>query len=187
MFFKGYAVVIALAIPAFALTRNWEFLFYSVIISLFVGFLWYTDRFFHYRKTSLTLFSLWMLIHICGGTVPIGGGQVLYNWVIVPLAPEPYLIFKFDQFAHIFCYVAIGSLADDAIAPLLKPGARLARFLVVTLAAIGIGALNEVMEFAAVCMIPDTNVGDYTNNALDLICNTLGALTASTLRLRSKQ
>ena len=185
MFFKVYAVAIALAIPVFILTGNSEFLFYAAVISLFVGFLWYTDRFFHYRKTSLTLFTVWLVLHILGGVVPIGNGEVLYNWMVLPLVPEPYLILKFDQAMHTFSYVAIGLLADDAIAPLLKPGNRAARFVVVALAACGIGALNEVMEFAAVCMIPNTNVGDYINNALDLVCNTLGALIAATLRLRA--
>ena len=184
MFFKVYFIAIGLAIPVFVLTGNMEFLFYAVVISLFVGLLWYTDRFFHYRKSSLALFFVWLVMHICGGALPIGEGRVLYDWIIVPLVPEPYSIFKFDQLAHIFCYLTIGLLADDAIAPLLKPGLpKAARFLVVMLAAIGIGALNEVMEFAAVCMFPSANVGDYTNNALDLVCNTLGALTAATLRL----
>ena len=185
MFFKIYFVAIALAVPVFILTGNPEFLFYAVCIALFIGFLWYTDRFAHYKKTSLSFFTAWLVLHICGGVIPIGGGEVLYNWIIVPLVPEPYSILKFDQFMHTFCYVAIGMLADDALAPLLKPGSRAARFLVVVLVACGIGALNEVMEFAAVCMIPNTNVGDYTNNALDLVCNTLGALTAATLRLRA--
>jgi len=185
MFFKIYCIAIGLAVPVFVLTGNTEFLFYAAVISLFVGFLWYTDRFFHYRKVSLLLFFVWLVIHVCGGAMPIGEGRVLYDWVIVPLVPEPYSIFKFDQFAHMFCYLAIGMLADDAIAPLLKPHlSKAARFLVVTLVAIGIGALNEVMEFAAVCLIPNTNVGDYTNNALDLVCNTIGALTAATIRLR---
>ena len=185
MFFRFYCVLIGVAVPVFLWKGNWEFLFYAAVISLLVGFIWYTDRFFHYKKLSLSLFFAWLIIHICGGAVPIGDGLVLYNWIIVPLVPEPYAIFKFDQFAHIFCYLAIGLLADDAIAPLLKPQLpRVARFLTVTLAAIGIGALNEVMEFAAVCIFPDTNVGDYTNNAIDLTCNTLGALTAATLRLR---
>jgi len=186
MFFKVYFIAIGLAVPIFIWTGNTEFLFYAAVISLFVGFLWFTDRFFHFRKTSLSLFFAWLIIHVCGGSVPIGEGKVLYDWIIVPLVPAPYSIFKFDQFAHFFCYLAIGMLADDAIAPLLKPQLpKAARFLVVVLAAIGIGALNEVMEFAAVCMIPNTNVGDYTNNALDLVFNTLGALTAATVRLKN--
>ena len=185
MFFRVYCVALGLTLPVLIWTGNREFLFYAVGVSLFVGFLWYTGRFFHYRKTSLSLFSVWLALHVCGGTVPIGGGKVLYDWIILPLVPEPYSIFKFDQFVHLFCYLAIGLLADDAIAPLLKPDLpRAARFFVGALAAIGIGALNEVMEFAAVCMIPNTNVGDYTNNALDLVCNTVGALTAATVRLR---
>ena len=184
-FFQFYAAVAALAIPVFLWTGNMEFLFYAACIALFIGGLWYTDRFFHYRATSLSLFTVWLVLHILGGVVPIGNGEVLYNWMVLPLVPEPYLVLKFDQAMHAFCYVAIGLLTDDAVAPLLKPGNRAARFTVVALVACGIGALNEVMEFAAVCMIPNTNVGDYTNNALDLVCNTLGALTAATLRLRA--
>ena len=188
MFFKIYFAVIVLAIPVFVLTGNAEFLFYAAVISTFVGLLWYTDRFFHYRKISLSLFFAWLVMHICGGAVPIGEGKVLYDWVIVPLVPEPYSILKFDQFVHMFCYLTIGLLADDAIAPLLKPGqAKAARFLVVMLAAIGIGALNEVMEFAAVCMFPSANVGGYTNNAIDLVCNTIGAFSAATLRLHASK
>ena len=179
--------VSCVATPILAWARNWEVLFYAVMISLFVGFLWYTDRFFHYAKTSLFLLLVWLVLHICGGVVPIGEGRVLYHWVVVPLIPEPYSILKFDQVMHAFCYVVIGLLVDDAIAPLLKQGLpRVARFMIVTLVAAGIGALNEVMEFAAVCMFPGTSVGDYTNNVLDLVFNTIGALTAATIRLRTR-
>ena len=184
MFFKVYVAVLCVAVPVLAWVRNWEFLFYAVMISLFVGVLWYTDRFFHYAKTSLFLLFVWLVLHIAGGALPIGEGRVLYDWIVVPLVPEPYSILKFDQVMHAFCYIVIGLLADDVIAPLLRQGLpRIARFATVVLVAAGIGALNEVMEFAAVCLFPGTNVGGYTNNALDLSFNTLGALTAATIRM----
>ncbi len=185
MVFKIYALALCVAVPLLFFTGNREFIFYAAAISVFVGFLWYTDRFFHYARASLLLFFAWLILHMCGGAVPIGEGKVLYDWIIVPLAPAPYSIFKFDQFMHMFCYFVIALLTDDAIAPQLKPGLpRAARFLIVVLAATGIGALNEVMEFAAVCLFPNTNVGDYTNNAIDLVCNMTGALVAATWRLR---
>ena len=42
----------------------------------------------------------------------------------------------------------------------------------------GLGSLNEIIEFAAVLSFENTNVGGYVNTALDLCFNTLGAITA---------
>jgi putative membrane protein len=47
--------------------------------------------------------------------------------------------------------------------------------LIVFLASIGIGALNEVIEFSVVVLFT-SGVGDYFNNALDLVFNAAGAL-----------
>ena len=46
------------------------------------------------------------------------------------------------------------------------------------LASMGLGATNEIIEFAAVLAVPDTNVGGYYNTALDLCFNALGAVVA---------
>ena len=48
--------------------------------------------------------------------------------------------------------------------------------LIVVLAAIGVGALNEVFEFMMVVILPNIGVGDYTNNAIDLVANSLCAI-----------
>jgi putative membrane protein len=42
----------------------------------------------------------------------------------------------------------------------------------------GLGALNEMIEFSAVLMVPGTNVGGYYNTALDLVSNSIGAVIA---------
>ena len=52
-------------------------------------------------------------------------------------------------------------------------------FLLVTIG-MGFGALNEVVEFAAVLLIPDTNVGGYTNTGWDLVSNLVGCVIAAT-------
>lgn len=49
------------------------------------------------------------------------------------------------------------------------------------LAAMGLGAVNEMIEFSAVLLVPDTNVGGYVNTALDLCFNALGAALAMTI------
>jgi hypothetical protein len=45
----------------------------------------------------------------------------------------------------------------------------------------GLGAVNEIIEFAAVLGLPDTNVGGYLNTGLDLVFNAIGAIIAMAL------
>ncbi len=42
----------------------------------------------------------------------------------------------------------------------------------------GAGALNEVIEFMAVLIFPETGVGGYYNTAGDLTANLIGSLLA---------
>jgi hypothetical protein len=48
-------------------------------------------------------------------------------------------------------------------------------------AALGFGALNELVEFAAAMTMPETNVGGYINTGFDLVANTVGVLIACTI------
>jgi uncharacterized membrane protein YjdF len=51
--------------------------------------------------------------------------------------------------------------------------------LLLILIALGIGAVNEISEFAAVVFLgAQESVGDYFNNALDLVFNLFGAIVA---------
>jgi hypothetical protein len=43
-------------------------------------------------------------------------------------------------------------------------------------ASMGLGAVNEIIEFVAVLVFPQTNVGGYANTALDLVFNSFGAI-----------
>ncbi len=45
----------------------------------------------------------------------------------------------------------------------------------------GLGALNEVIEFAATLLIPETNVWGYRNTGWDLVANLVGATVAATI------
>lgn len=62
-----------------------------------------------------------------------------------------------------------------------KPGASFNVLILCSLASIGVGARNEVIEFAAKWLVPDTNVGGYLNTAWDLVFNVAGATTAAVL------
>ncbi|MCK5082487.1 MAG: hypothetical protein KAR31_06230, partial [Candidatus Omnitrophica bacterium] len=45
----------------------------------------------------------------------------------------------------------------------------------------GLGAVNEIVEFLAMVFVPETNVGGYVNTALDLVANLTGSLIAAFL------
>lgn len=47
------------------------------------------------------------------------------------------------------------------------------------LAGMGLGALNEVIEFIITLLVPENNVGGYVNTALDLVYNMVGAVIAA--------
>ncbi len=50
---------------------------------------------------------------------------------------------------------------------------------------LGVGGLNEIVEFIAVLTIPETGVGGYDNTLWDMVFNLLGACAAAaSLRTR---
>jgi len=50
--------------------------------------------------------------------------------------------------------------------------------ILVVLMGLGLGALNELVEFVAVVTIPETNVGGYKNTLWDLVFDLIGAVLA---------
>jgi hypothetical protein len=52
-------------------------------------------------------------------------------------------------------------------------------------AGLGFGAFNEMVEFIATRLLPQTNIGDYENTGWDLVANFVGALVAAALIRRA--
>ena len=90
---------------------------------------------------------------------------------------------KYDQIVHFYGFAVTAWLLWYLLASLF-PAMRGSRSIVVfaALASMGLGAANEIVEFTAVMLIPNTNVGGYFNTALDLVFNALGAISAMLLR-----
>jgi putative membrane protein len=92
---------------------------------------------------------------------------------------EPYSLLKYDQVVHTYCYTVIALLLWPVVTHIAKPGAGHKTLVFLTvLAATGIGGINEIIEFSATVLVPDTNVGNYENNAIDIVANLIGALLA---------
>ena len=97
-------------------------------------------------------------------------------------------LLKYDQLTHAYGFATATWLCwqglQGAVAPddPTRPGTPRLRPSLVTMslvatAGMGLGALNEVVEFVAT-RITDTNVGGYENTGWDLIANTVGATFA---------
>ena len=170
---------------------NHEFLLYLAVLSVIIIAVIGVYNRAGLSRALLWGFSLWGLAHMLGGLVPIPENMhhaetsgVLYNWRIVP----GYL--KYDQVVHGYgvglvtwlCWQALANRIRSLDGGPLKP--TLGMLAICATAGMGFGSLNEVIEFFAVMLLPQTNVGDYENTGWDLVANLVGALiTTTTIRL----
>jgi hypothetical protein len=178
LLYVGVASPIALA------RGNTEFLFYIAILILLLGVV----ALVHFRvglsPGALWCLSFWGLAHMAGGLVPIpegwpshGDHDVLYSLWIVP----GHL--KYDHLVHAYGFGTTSWVCWQALRgsiPLPKEQVRptLGRLTLSALGGLGFGALNEVIEFVATLLVPQTNVGGYINTGWDLVANTVGAVLA---------
>ncbi len=171
-------IVLAAFTAIFVARGNREFLLYAASLSILIALVQLSDPRLRYAGGVKWCFLAWLAMHMCGGYVHIGATR-LYDLILVPLAAAPYHILRYDQFVHAFCYFMIGGLLGSLVAHIAAPQtAPWLKRLLVVLAALGVGAINEIIEFSAVAFFQTDGVGDYHNNALDNLFNALGAIAA---------
>ena len=158
--------------------RNYEFVSYIGVIVFFLVLIIATNHKVEYHNFDLWGLTLWALMHMCGGSVPVNGGR-LYELILIPIS-ESYEIFKYDQFVHIVGFGVATLIMYNLIKPHLKKNLKhwVAVSIVVVMAGLGVGALNEIIEFGATVIVPDTGVGGYINTSLDLVADLIGAIIA---------
>lgn len=175
------AYVIAFTIWFFSI-GNYEFIVYVITMVALVALVGVSLTKAQYTLPMLWALTVWGLLHMAGGGVPVGD-SVLYNLRLVPiLEAEGIFILKYDQFVHAYGF-GVTAWVLHHLLTLHFPATRgtVTALVFPALASMGLGAVNEMIEFSAVLMVPDTNVGGYTNTALDLCFNTLGAVIAVVL------
>ena len=153
----------------FASRKNYEFLLYIGVIIFFLLVILGSNRKVDYPNSALWGLTVWALLHMSGGGLYIREKK-LYEIILIPLS-ESYQIFRYDQFVHIVGFGVATFVMYLLIKPLLIDNIRgwTALSIVVVMAGLGVGALNEIVEFAATVLVPETGVGGYTNTSLDLV------------------
>lgn len=170
--------ILGLSTLLFLVGGNPEFLLYAVTLAGLIALLQASDRRFDYPVSARWLFLVWLLMHMGGGWISIGGKR-LYDAILVDLVAEPYHILRYDQLVHSLCYFVLTPFVLRVMDHVAGGNtARGWRCVMGGLAAMGVGAINEVIEFGAVAGFGSEGVGDYYNNALDHVFNLVGVVAA---------
>lgn len=159
---------------------NFEFVIYIVVIVAAFALLFGTLRITQFPVSILWLISIWGLLHILGGSVLTSDG-VLFAYRIYPFLDlgGDFYILKYDQIVHAYLY---GVMTLVFLHVLLRTLRSSGPFWIVALlavmAAMGVSAMNEIMEFLIAVTLERNGVGGYENAMLDLIFNFSGAVLA---------
>lgn len=193
---KGYWFVILFTI-AYVLIysiyylsiRNYEFLGYILVLAFFFGLVAFTIERTRFDYLILWGLSIWGLLHMSGGGLIING-DVLYNLEVIHLfnIGDTYIL-KFDQFVHVFGFFVTALVAFHLLKRQVKGKPNWPSIYIFSaLISMGLGVVNEIVEFIATISIDNVNVGGYYNTSLDLISNAIGAFLAIFLmRLRKNK
>jgi putative membrane protein len=124
---------------------------------------------------------------LAGGLINVGQ-DILYNASIGPYSKTLGTHFlQYDHFAHAYVSFVV-AFACWVMLAAPHAGAEHRRELVLLAVggALGLGALNEVVEFLATLAHHGAHAGGYWNTGWDLVCNFIGAGTAGLVIARSQ-
>ena len=181
------AAYLVVAMIAGVVRGNLEFLFYIAVMLVLIGCVYVVHR--HVDLTSGVLWglSIWGLAHMAGGLLLVPEGlpvssasRVLYTLWIIPGR------LKYDHIVHAYGFGMTTWVCWQGLRSAIRRrgGSTVPTFGLMVLsasAAMGFGALNELVEFVATLIVPETNVGGYLNTGWDLVANLFGATLVATV------
>lgn len=156
--------------------QNYEFIFYTIFM---LAVIYFIRIYYHELRLTtpiLILLSFQGALHLMGGNIYISGVR-LYDTYIYPK------FFRYDNFIHIIGSFNAAIISYNFLRPYIENAKiknKTVTLIIIVLIALGFGVINEILElFAVVCFDASNQVGDYMNNALDLLFNLIGAAIAA--------
>ena len=181
--FYGLIILYVLVFIPYTLFKGYYEFFYYALISTIVMLL--LARFFEKNLPFSVLLVIYFLIlmpHMLCGIVYINGTRLYDLWII----PNH---FKMDNLVH-FTGIFIITIASYYLFSKYfnKKIKKYIFALFLVLVGCGIGTFVEMDEFVSILIYPPSavGVGDYTNNAWDLVYNLFGAIAGSLFILCKK-
>lgn len=167
---------------------NAEFLAYAGSMVVFIVLVLILNTRARLTHATLWMLSIWGALHMLGGTVPIpaelaesaGNRPVLYGFRPISWLP------RYDQATHAFGFFAASIAAWEALRHALGARPGLGLSITAALIGMGLGAVNEVLEFGVTLVVEEHGVGGYTNTGWDLVSNMTGAIAAAILLLNRR-
>jgi hypothetical protein len=142
------------------------FLYAGINTGLFILFV-LLHRMMRWSLPALWAASLVGLGNMLGGVLLVDGQTLYLTNVIGPIG--------YDKLFHFAAAAGMSAVALEAVRRSLgRPSGTFGVILITWLVVNGGGAVVEIGEFIG-ASIGDVNVGDYANNALDLVANASGA------------
>lgn len=157
--------------------RDRRVIAYLVVLTVTATLAHRADRTAHFSGPVAWALSLSGLAHLVGGLLPSPqpGAAVFYETWLVPS------VLKYDQVVHagvsavltVAAWQLVGAWIDeDRCSHAARAG--LAAFV-----ALGLGALNEAVEFLSALRFDDAFVGGFANTGWDLVFNAFGITGAA--------
>jgi len=179
------AAYLVLSVLAAIEQENREFFLYVFVVLFLALLVKLIDRHAHFSLGLLWCLAVWGILHMMGGLLHVpdgwpsmleGSRPILYTLWIIPN------IVKYDQLVHAFGYGSSAWLCYQWFRSRYKTsGPTMGVLILCGLASMGLGSINEIIEFSATRFIEDTNVGGYENTSWDLIFNMIGVIIAGSL------
>jgi uncharacterized membrane protein YjdF len=170
------ALYLLIATPYAVMQQNTEFLFYIGVVIILAGVIFALHRKVHLSRGVLWALSIWGLSHMLGGLLRIpaeltdNNSGVLYSLWLIPG------VLKYDNPVHAYGFAVATQVCWECLRTIkgIRPTAGV--LTLCALGGMGLGSVNEIVEFTAVLMIPGTNVGGYINTGWDMVANAFGAI-----------
>lgn len=146
---------------------------YLVVVAILMIIVVRLDLHFDLGNGVLWALAAWGLVHMAGGIVPLDDERTLYS------AEVGIEFIRYDRLVHAFGFGA-ATLACGKVLRHWLPGQRIdwTPAGLVILAGMGVGAINEMVEFLATLVFEETNVGGFDNTGWDLVFDLIGAFSA---------
>lgn len=160
----------------FAIVRgNYEFIFYSLVFLLLFELGIYIHKQIQLPAFIIIGLSLLGFMHILGGNISITGER-LYDKIFF------FGLLRYDNIVHVVGSILGTFVLNELFCFLIEKKTIVEKrlyYLSLFLMGLGVGLINEIVELVAVIFLnAQAGVGDYLNNAIDLVYNAIGVIVA---------